>query len=603
MNKENKEEKIGGIKTLYPFAHGIYKFYILGAIAVILKVVINFAIPEVIKITVDSIIDVNPLDASVLVTSIINKFGGIEYARLHMWVPAIYVIVFAFLTAGADYVSRISIAIGSERLLRSLRDKLYNHIQRLPFKWHSSHKTGDTIQRVTSDLEIVKRFISQQIIELFRILMLVVFALVMMFNLNVKLTVIALIYIPIVVFYSMHYYGKISKKFKDTEEAEGAMYATAQENLTGVRVVRAFGRETYELEKFSEKNRKFSDLWLKVGKHLSAFWSIGDLFSGIQVMTILAVGAFETINGNITLGGFLAFASYNAMLVWPIRGLGRVLSELSKTGVSLKRIDEILSVEEEKDNPGSIEPDLHEDIVFKDVKFSYDEHENILKGISFRIKAGSTFAILGKTGSGKSTIMHLINRLYDVKDGDGEIFIGDVNIKNIKLEYLRKNIGIVLQEPFLFSKTLKENIGITMDDLDMDSIVEATNIACVHSSIQGFAHGYDTEIGERGVTLSGGQKQRVAISRMLTENAPIMIFDDSLSAVDTETDAKIRNAIKTKRKNTTTILISHRITTLMQADEILILDKGKVVDFGTHEELINRGGVYKEIFNIQTSKE
>lgn len=598
-----KDKKHGGIKVLKPYTKGLEKFYLLAAIAVILKVVINFAIPQVVKVTVDSVIDNNPLVASDMIKNVINFFGGIEFAKSHMWVPAIYVVVLAIMTGIADYFSRVLVAKGSEGIIKNLRNKLYDHIQRLPFKWHSNNKTGDTIQRVTQDVDIIRRFIAIQVVDLFRISMLVVIALIMMFNMNVKLTLIALIFIPAVIFYSAYFHGKISKQFKKADEAEGDMYSVAQENLTGVRVVRAFGREKYELEKFAEKNKKFSDLWIGVGKQLSAFWSVGDFFSAGQVLAVLTAGAFETVNGNISLGGFLAFVSYNAMLVWPIRGFGRVLSELSKAGVSLKRVDEILLEEEEKDSENAVEVELNKNIVFDNVRFGYDDNEEILKGVSFEIEAGSTFAILGKTGSGKSTIMHLMNRLYDIDDDKGSICIGDTDIRNIKLSHLRSNIGIVLQEPFLFSKTLKENIGITMNKLDMDIITEATNIACVHDSIKGFSKGYETEIGERGVTLSGGQKQRVAISRMLTQGTPIMIFDDSLSAVDTETDANIRNALKNKRQDTTTILISHRITTLMQADKILVLDKGRVLDIGSHQELITREGVYKDIFEIQTNKD
>ena len=292
------------------------------------------------------------------------------------------------------------------------------------------------------------------------------------------------------------------------------------------------------------------------------------------------------------------------MLVWPIRNFGRVLSEMSKTSVSLGRINEIISEEEEKDYKGAITPDMTGDIEFKNVNFDYEGIKPVLKNISFKIKSGTTFGILGGTGSGKSTIMYLLDRLYELPDECGTIEIGGVNIKNIKLDYLRSNIGFVLQEPFLFSKTIKENIDAFGHTNDIELIRHNASIAAVDDSISGFSKGYDTIVGERGVTLSGGQKQRVAIARMLMQNSPIMIFDDSLSAVDAETDAKIRAQLNENTAQSTVILVSHRITTLMHADVIMVLNDGQVSEIGTHTELLtNENGIYKKIYDIQSSLE
>ena len=376
-----------------------------------------------------------------------------------------------------------------------------------------------------------------------------------------------------------------------------------QENLTGVRVVRAFGREKYEIDRFDKKNNKFADMWIHLSYVMGMYWGFGDLFTGLQIMTILVLGTIETVNGNISVGTFMAFISYNATLVWPIRSLGRVLSEMSKAGVSIDRINYILEEEEERDDPAGLTPEFCGDIVFDHVNFAYEGLMPILKDISFTIKSGSTFAILGGTGSGKSTLMHLLDRLYDLPEGGGTISIGGVDISAIRLSYLRENIGMVLQEPFLFSRTIRENISAARPGADMEEIRRASRIASVDDAIMGFSGGYDTIVGERGVTLSGGQKQRVAIARMLMQRAPIMIFDDSLSAVDAETDAKIRDALDQNLGGSTVILISHRITTLMKADCILVLSNGQIAQMGTHQELISQPGIYRDIYNIQTAQE
>lgn len=588
-----------GFRLIIPYTKGLIGFFILTALAIIVRVFVNFAIPQVIRLTVDSVIKNEQLKLPQIFVNLIKTVGGIEIIKQNLWIPALFIVGFSLITCVGDYVSKVSIAKGSEGLVRNLRNHLYKHIQRLPYSWHTKNQTGDIIQRSTADVDLIRRFIANQLAEMFRIVMLITIALILMFSMNIKLSLIALAFIPIIMTYTGVFYGIISKKFKDADEADGMLYSTAQENLTGVRVVRSFGREKHELEKFEKKNNAFATLWIKLGHQLSFYWAFGDLFSGFQVLAIIVFGAIEAVHGSITLGEFLVFVSYNSMLVWPIRAFGRVLSEMSKAKVSLKRISEILNEPEEVDDENAFTPSLDKDIEFKNVTFKYGEANPTIENLNFKIKAGTTFAILGGTGSGKTTIMHLLNRLYDLEEGKGSIEIGGININDIRLSYLRNNIGMVLQEPFLYSKTIKENIAIATEIINMKDVEYATSIASVHEAIEGFTSGYETVVGERGVTLSGGQKQRVAIARMLMQNAPIMVFDDSLSAVDSETDAKIRASLKNNRKSATKILISHRITTLMQADSIMVLDKGKIVDMGTHAELVNREGIYKDIYDVQ----
>lgn len=595
MDAKNKSN----LKTIYSYTRGYRKFIALSAAATVVRVLAGFTTPQVISFTVDSIIDDVPYKLISPLMKLISMAGGREGLRQNLWLCAAFVIAIAIIASLSDFVGRISIAKATEGTVKTIRNKLFEHIQKLPYSWHIKNQTGDIIQRSTSDVEVLRNFISTQLSEMFRTIMLVAISLALMFPMNLKLTLMVLVFVPVVILYSSIFYGILSKKFLVADEAEGALFTATQENLTGVRVVRAFGREKYEIEKFSERNLKFSDLWVKLGYQLGYYWGIGDLVTGLMVMTIVVAGTYQAVNNVITLGEFLVFVSYTSMIAWPLRSFGRILGELSKTKVSAQRICEILSEPEESETPEAVEPDMNKDIEYKNVTFKYDGSVPVLDDVSFKIKAGTTFAVLGGTGSGKTTLMHLLNRLYDLPEDSGSITIDGVDIRKIKREYLRKNIGMVLQEPFLFSRSIKDNITIVNENATIDDVKEATSIAHVDEAIEEFSKGYDTIVGERGVTLSGGQKQRVSIARMLLQKTPIMVFDDSLSAVDAETDAKIREALKKDKKDSTIILISHRITTLMQADIILVLDKGRVADMGTHDELIERDGIYKEVFNVQ----
>ena len=374
----------------------------------------------------------------------------------------------------------------------------------------------------------------------------------------------------------------------------------AQENLTGVRVVRAFGREKYERDRFEEHNEAYTSLWVKLGRLMSFFWSSADVLSGLQIMLVVVFGVVYCLRGGMTSGEYIAFISYNGMLVWPVRQLGRMISEMSKAGVGIDRIGYIMDAEEEKDREGAKTPPMDGDICFDHVTFSYEGGREMLHDVSLTIPAGTTLGILGGTGSGKSTLMYLLDRLYPLPADSGKITIGGTDIADIRLDHLRRNIGIVLQEPYLFSRTLRENLGITSENLPEEELAAAVRAACLQETVDSFTKGYDTFVGERGVTLSGGQKQRAAIARMLTRPTPIMIFDDSLSAVDTETDARIRAELEKRFGTATIILISHRITTLSKADKVLVLDRGRVAQLGTPEELSRQPGLYRQIEEIQT---
>lgn len=562
----------------------------------------NSLMPQIIRLTVDSVIGSEPFSLSGPLAAAARLFEAGSFSQ-NLLLCAAMVVVTAVCAGACGYFSRMSLAKGSENMLKNLRDRLFGHIQRLPFSWHVKNQTGEIIQRCTSDVNVIRSFISNQMVEVFRTVFLIVLSMGIMFSMNVRISMVALVFIPVVILYSGVFFSIIAKKFLETDVAEGALSAAVQENLTGVRVVRAFGRESFEVERFEKCNRRFADLWVRLGNIQSYYWAIGDLITGLQIMTVAVFGVMEAVAGTISLGEFLAFISYNTTLVWPVRSLGRILSEMSKAGVSIDRVNYILEAEEETDSPAALEPPMNGDIAFRQITFQYEGMQPVLQNIDFTIPAGSTFAILGGTGSGKSTLVHLLTRLYDLPPECGQITVGGVDTAQMKRGWVRRNIGLVLQEPFLFSRTIKENIAATRPDAGLPEIRRAADIACVDSAIDGFSDGYDTIVGERGVTLSGGQKQRVAIARMLMQDAPIMIFDDSLSAVDAETDAQIRAALKTQMGRSTVILISHRITTLMQADQILVLEDGKMADLGSHQELIQREGVYRQIYDIQMSSD
>ncbi|MBR2719562.1 MAG: ABC transporter ATP-binding protein [Clostridia bacterium] len=601
---EQKQTTKGMLKLIWRFLKGSKALFVISIIMASLTALTDMITPQIIRAAVDNAIGGNEPTFGPAVMKLVNAVGGFEHLGKNLWIMALAVLAVAVVKVLSQYGFLVSNTRASETLVKTMRDMLYTHIEHLPFSWHMKNHTGDIIQRCTSDIETTRNFVAGQMTGLFRILILVVLSIVFMFSMNPLLAVIALVPMPVIVMYSMVFHNKIGKGFKECDESEGRLSAMAQENLTGVRVVRAFGRERYEKDRFEKHNEEYTGLWVRMGSIMSRFWSTSDILSGIQIMLVVVFGVVFCLKGQMTSGEYIAFISYNAQLVWPIRQLGRMISEMSKAGVAVDRIGYIINSEVEKDCEDACEGDMTGDIAFEHVNFAYDGCPQMLHDINFTMKAGTTLGILGGTGSGKSTLMLLLDRLYDLPEGSGRITIGGVDIAKMKREHLRRNIGIVLQEPFLFSRTLQENLAITNADLTLTDIREAARAACLDETIEGFTKGYDTFVGERGVTLSGGQKQRAAIARMLTQNTPIMIFDDSLSAVDAETDAKIRKALEKRFGSASIILISHRITTLSKADQVIVLDRGRIAEMGTPAELEKAGGLYQKIYEIQSlSKE
>jgi ATP-binding cassette, subfamily B, bacterial len=493
----------------------------------------------------------------------------------------------------------------AEGTTRRLRNYLFDHIQHLPFFYHKRMDTGELISRSTSDVDALRRFFADQAIGVGRIILLFTINFIAILNLNARLGLLSVVVVPLVVLVSIFFFRRVSKAYEAYQEQEATLSTTLQENLTGVRVVKAFARQQYEIGKFERDNfEKY-----KRGKHLllmhALFWPASDILCGIQILVGYFIGAVMAINGEISPGTYLAYAGLVIWIIWPMRNLGRLIVQMSTGMVSYKRVMNIIKENREPLDMGVYTPlgDLKGDLIFENAGFYYeDDEETVLADISFHCKPGQVVALLGSTGSGKTTLVNLLPRFYDYTAG--RILLDNVELTRYPRRYLRQQIGIVEQEPFLFSRSIRENITYGVDRSVSDEEIEAAaKAAAVHDVIVNFPQGYSTLVGEKGVTLSGGQKQRVAVARTLLKNPRILILDDSTSSVDLETEAEIREALQNLMKNRTTFIIAHRIQSLMNADMILVMDKGRIIQRGKHEDLIREEGTYARIYEIQTSIE
>ncbi|HXD10980.1 MAG TPA: ABC transporter ATP-binding protein [Anaerolineales bacterium] len=531
-----------------------------------------------------------------------GKYIGNSLTGTFVWIAAGF-IGLALVEGGFAFLSGRLAAYTAEGITRRLRDFLFDHIQRLSFSYHATTPTGDLIERVTSDVDALRRFFSEQGIGMGRIILLFVINFIAILNLNVKLGLVSVVVIPFILLVSLWFFKKVTKAYEEYQAQEAVLSTTLQENLTGVRVVKAFARQDYEKSKFEKDN------WGKYlkGKILlfmhSMFWPLSDIVLGFQMLFGFIFAANMAIKGEITVGMYIAYVGLVVWLIWPIRNLGRIIVSASTGLVSYGRLMDVVKQTREPLHDGTHEPTgaVRGDIIFENVSFMYsDGKSNALKNISFHVKPGQAIALLGSTGSGKSSLVNLLPRFHEYTDG--RILLDGVELKDYSRAYLRRQIGIVEQEPFLFSRTIRENITYGVGrDVSQEEVERAAKAAAVHDVILTFPDGYNTMVGEKGVTLSGGQKQRVTIARTLLKNPRILILDDSTSSVDTETEASIRDALNELMENRTTFIIAHRIQSVMIADLILVLDKGEVIQAGTHEELVSqRDGMYRRIYDIQT---
>jgi ATP-binding cassette subfamily B protein len=486
-----------------------------------------------------------------------------------------------------------------EGIAQRNRNYLYDHLQRLTFSYHDGMQTGELIQRCTSDVDAIRRFFAEQVIGVGRIITFFVINFAALLLIHIPLAVVSIIAIPVMVMMSFFFFKKIEKVYEAFQEQDAVLSTTMQENLTGVRVVKAFARQDYEIDKFDKENWKRFSLGRQMLTMMSVYWPVSDTIGFIQQVVGLMIAALLVIGGEITIGAFIAYAGVVVRIIWPMRELGRLIVQMSTGLVSYGRVMEIIRQDREPMEKGYWpENDLRGEVVFDHVWFEYTKDVPVLEDISFRCEPGQTIALLGSTGSGKTSLVALLPRFYEYTAGS--IRLDGVELKDYALGYLREQIGSIEQEPFLFSRTIRENITFGVSREVTDEEVEiAARAAAVHDVIMSFPKGYDTLVGERGVTLSGGQKQRVALARTLLKNPRILILDDSTSSVDTETEAEIRSALKRLMKNRTTFLIAHRVQSLMAADLILVMDKGRIIQRGTHDELMAQPGVYRQVYDVQ----
>lgn len=491
----------------------------------------------------------------------------------------------------------------AEGIAKRVRDYVFDHIQHLTFTYHDQTNTGELIQRSTSDIDAIRRFFADQAIGIGRISMLFLVNLGALLILDWRLALISIIVVPFTITLSVVFFGRVSKAYEKYQEQDAVLSSRLQENLTGVRVVKAFARQAYEIDKFETEN------WEKYlrGKRLllmhSGYWPVSDILTGIQMLGGLAVGALMAINGTITVGAYITYAGLLVWILWPIRNLGRLIVQMSSGLVSFDRVMTVVKEKREPLDTGKYLPEseVAGSLEFENIGFAYDDAPNVsvLQEINFSVKPGQVIALLGSTGSGKTTLANLLPRFYEYTEG--KILLDGVELKQYPRSYLRNQIGTVEQEPFLFSRTIGENITYGIDrEVTQEEVEEAAKAAAVHDSIMTFPDKYDTIVGEKGVTLSGGQKQRVAIARTIIKNPRILIFDDATSSVDLETEADIRRALEHLMEHRTTFIIAHRIQSVEHADLIVVLDKGRIIQSGTHDELLAQEGVYRKIYDIQT---
>ena len=594
----DRRDNMKGLKSIFKFMKGSKPIYALSILSIILATFFTVLGPLLIRFTIDSIIGDEPINRQILL-KLVSFSGGKEYLKDNIWIIGLILIGLTVLRGLSLYLKNTLSSKASENTAKNIREKMYDHIQRLPYEYHVNADTGDLIQRCSSDVETIRRFLAVQLVEIGGAIFTLAFVSYIMFNLNIKLAFVSMAVVPFIFIFAFVFFSKVQRVFLKADEAEAELSTVLQENLTGIRVVKAFARQDFEIKKFNEKNENFRDLIYKVTRLMAWYWSISDLICMMQIGAVVVAGSMWAAIGDLSLGTLAVFITYEGMLLWPVRQMGRILTDMGKAIVSVNRIEEILAEPIEIAEENNEKPPIAGNVSFQDVCFEYENRKPILRGVSFDVKAGKTVAILGPTGSGKSSLVHLLPRLYDYNSGS--IKVDGIELENIDKKWVRTNIGLVLQEPFLFAKTVKDNIKIANSKLEDRKVYEAAKAASIHEDIISFDKGYDTLIGERGVSLSGGQKQRIAIARTIINECPIVVFDDSLSAVDTETDVAIRDALNRRKNKSTTFIISHRISTVKEADEIIVLDRGKIVQKGTHETLVKQEGLYKRVYNIQNS--
>jgi len=507
----------------------------------------------------------------------------------------------ALLEGAFTFLSGTLAAATSEGITRRLRDYLLDHIQRLPFLYHDQTATGELIERCTSDVDALRRFFATEAIGVGRILSLFLVSFAALLSINVRLALVSVAVVPLLILMSLLFFRQASHAYEEMQDQEAVVATALQENLTGVRVVKAFARQEHEKARFDRINWERYLRGRRFMRLHSLYWPISDVLCGAQMVVGVTGGALMSLDGTISVGSYLAYVGLLIWVVWPIRNLGRFIVQMSSGMVSYQRVAEVLREERESLLTGALQNGtrVSGELIFEEVGFTYPSGYRALEGVTFRCAPGQAVGLLGSTGSGKTTLVSLLPRFYDYTEGS--ITLDGVELREYPKQFLRQQVGIVEQEPFLFSRSVRDNITYGVDrEVSAGEIEAAARAAAIHDDIVTFSKGYETLVGERGVMLSGGQKQRLALARTLLRNPRILILDDSTSSVDVETEHMIREALERLMLGRTTLVIAHRVQSVMKADLILVFDRGRVQEMGTHEELLRNRGPYRRIYDLQT---
>lgn len=600
------------IKRLFEILGKWSGYYVLSGVMLIAAVLVRMLEPKVLQVAIDKVIvyfqsngriTFTPDDSiTKFIYSLLPEFSIDKMDTILAAIGLIFLCI-ALARGAFSFVSSAVTASSTEKAMKELRDRLFSHIQALPIAFHSKTPTGELIQRCTGDVETIRKFAATQIVEVIRLSALFFGAFMMMASIDLEFALLAIAFAPILMAGSIIFFKKETRVWNQHELEQDKLSILAQENISGIRVVKAFAKEEFEIGKFTNQNLEKRKWGIKLNNLHRIFWPSSDMLVHLQIAVTLMVGGYFTLTNRLSVGEFTAFYTYSTLVTWPMRRLGQLISEMGMATVALNRLYSILSSEKE-DYSGMSEQKFKGEVEFENVSFKYskDEKGHVLNDVSFKVKPGQKIALLGPTGAGKSTVISLLMRFFE--PDSGVIRIDGKNISGFSKEYLRRRIGVVLQKPFLFSTSIRSNIAYSKPDSHIDEIVDAANAAKIHDVItEIFPQSYDTVVGEKGVTLSGGQKQRVTIARTLLKDPDILVLDDSTSAVDSETEFEIQKAMRNLMKDKTAFIIAHRITSIQDCDKIIVLDKGRIVEEGTHDELIRMNGFYKKIFDIQISVE
>ncbi len=581
--------------------HGDRTRFVLALVSLLLASGLLYLVPLIPQAVIDVVLGGDANEASGLSNRVVEILGGAERVASNLWIPLVAIAIVALIAGLFTYGRQRLSAIASQNTAKRIRDRLQDRIQRLDMRAYDGLDRGDLLQRCTSDVDTAQVFLSTQVVEVGRAILMLAIGIPVMFLVDWRMAVAAVWLLPGIVFFSYHYFRKVRALFRAKDEAEGRLTAAVNDNLVGIRVVRAFNRQRHEIGRFQPRNDEHRRLDAGLYRVFASFWSLSDLLCFMQQASVVMTGAWLLSEGRLLVGEFYFFFAAVGMFLWPVRMAGRIVAEFGKASVAIDRIEEILSLPVEDDPPSSGDRASASDLVFRGVAFDYSAETPVIRGIDLEIPSGETIALMGPSGCGKSTLVQLLLRFYD--PDAGSINLGGVDIRRIPRNELRTRIATVMQQPFLFSRSIRDNILLADPEADVARIELAANEACIHDAILRFDAGYETMVGERGVTLSGGQRQRIAISQALLQDPEILILDDALSAVDTGTERSILEAIRGRRGRHTTIVIAHRLSTLREADRIVVMSKGGIEDVGTHSELKDRPGLYRRLWEIQSRVE